>query len=49
VKALVADLVTAIFILAVIYVLARPQSKAADAVDAFFGAVASMVAAATDL
>lgn len=45
----VADVLTGIFLVAVVYVLVRPQSKAADAVKLFGDAVATLVKTATDL
>ncbi len=45
----VADVVTAVFLLAVVYVLVRPQSAAADMIRVFSDAVATLVKTATDL
>jgi hypothetical protein len=44
-----ADIVTGLFIVAVVYVLVRPQSKAADMIRLFSDAVATLVKTATDL
>ncbi len=46
---LVGDFVTAVFLLAVVYVLVRPRSKAADAVRLFGDAIATLVKTAVDL
>lgn len=44
-----ADILTAVFLLAVVYVLARPRSAAADMIRVFTDAVATLVKTATDL
>lgn len=48
-KSLVADWFVGIFLLAMVYVLVRPRSKAAELVTNFSNAVVAMVKAATDL
>jgi hypothetical protein len=45
----IADVITGLFVVAVIYVLVRPQSKAADMIRLFSDAVATLVKTATDL
>ena len=48
-KAFIADWFAALFFLAVVYVLVRPRSKAAETVKFFGDAMVSIVRAATDL
>ena len=43
------DWVAAFFLITIIYVLVRPNSAAADAVDLFSKAMASIVRAVTDM
>ncbi len=43
------DLLAAVFILAIVYVLVRPRSAAADMVRLFGDAVSTLVQTATDL
>lgn len=45
----VGDWVAALFLLVIVYVLVRPQSAAASAVDLFSKALASIVRATTDM
>jgi len=45
----VGDLVAGVFVVAAIMVLVRPQSKAAQAVDAVTGALVAIVRRATDI
>jgi len=49
VRAYLADLLAAVFLLAILYVLVRPQSKGADLVNGFGAAMTAIVTAATDL
>lgn len=44
-----ADILAATFFVTIIYVLARPQSKAADMIKTFSDMLAAIVRAATDL
>lgn len=46
---IVADVLAGIFTVAIIYVLVRPRSAAADMVNLFGNAVAALARAATDL
>lgn len=48
-KGIVADWIVGVFLLATVYVLVRPRSKAAELVTNFANAVVAMVRAATDL
>lgn len=48
-KAVVGDWVAALFLIVVIYVLVRPKSAAADAVDLFSKAMAAIVRSVTDM
>lgn len=48
-RGLVADWVTGMFLVAIVYVLVRPRSKAAEFVQMFSNAVIAMVRTATDL
>ena len=43
------DLVAGLFLVAVLYVLVRPQSKGVDLIQAFTKAMTAIVAQATDL
>jgi hypothetical protein len=43
------DWIAALFVLVIIYVLVRPSSAAADAVDLFAKAMTSIVKAVTDM
>lgn len=45
----VGDVVAGVFVVAVIMVLVRPQSKAGQAVDAISGALVAIVRRATDI
>lgn len=45
----IGDWVAALFLLAIVYILVRPNSAAADAVDLFSKAMASIVRAVTDM
>lgn len=49
IRASVGDWIAALFLLVIIYVLVRPQSAAAAAVDQFAKAMASVVKAVTDM
>jgi Na+/H+ antiporter NhaD/arsenite permease-like protein len=49
VKEYIADWAAALFVLTLVYVLVRPNSKAADAVSAFSSAMAAIVRTAVDL
>lgn len=44
-----ADLIAAIFLIAIVYVLVRPSSAAVAAVDAVAAAMAAIVSTVTDL
>lgn len=46
---MVADLLAGLFVVTVIYVLVRPQSKGIDLITAFSGALTAIVRQATDL
>lgn len=48
-KALLGDWVAALFLVVVIYVLVRPRSAAAEAVDLFSKAMAAIVRSVTDI
>jgi hypothetical protein len=48
-KSSLGDWIAALFLLVIIYVLVRPQSAAASAVDLFSKAMASIVRAVTDI
>ena len=48
-KASVGDFLAAIFLLALVYVLVRPRSRASEAVRLFGDAVASLVRTVTNL
>lgn len=48
-KDIAADWIVGVFLIAVIYVLVRPRSKAAELVQMFSDAVIAMVRTATDL
>lgn len=49
IKGTAGDWVAALFLLTIVYVLVRPQSAAASAVDLFSKAMASIVRATTDM
>jgi Na+/H+ antiporter NhaD/arsenite permease-like protein len=49
VKGYIADWAAALFVVTLVYLLVRPQSKAADAVSAFASAMAAIVKTAVDL
>jgi hypothetical protein len=49
IPASVGDWIAALFLLVIIYVLVRPNSAAADAVDLFSKAMAAIVRATTDM
>ena len=46
---MIADLIAAVFLVTVVYVLVRPRSGAVDAVKAVGDALAALVRTATDL
>lgn len=46
---MIADILTAVFVVAVVYVLVRPRSAAADAVAQFSTAVTAMIRSAVDI
>lgn len=46
---MVADLLAAVFLVAVVYVLVRPRSKGVDLVNGFAASVTAIVQSATDL
>lgn len=48
-KALVGDWFAAFFLIVIIYVLVRPRSRAADAVDLFTKGIAAIVRNVTDM
>ena len=48
-KGSVGDWIAALFLVVIIYVLVRPNSAAADAVDLFAKAMTSIVKAVTDM
>lgn len=48
-KETTADFFTAVFIIAVLYVLVRPKSAAAETIKLFGDAIAGLVRTATDL
>jgi hypothetical protein len=49
IPASVGDWIAALFLLVIVYVLVRPNSAAADAVDLFSKAMAAVVRATTDM
>lgn len=49
IKGTFGDWIAALFLLAIVYVLVRPNSVAASAVDLFSTALASIVRATTDM
>lgn len=49
IKGSIGDWIAGLFLLVIIYVLVRPNSAAADAVDLFSKAMASIVRAVTDM